>query len=157
MTESLNPLPFRLNVPGRDTVGLGGIESVSYRVSGLLRLADQSVTLEWTGTRTTEQVTLDKIGTDVDEFPLEWMELPFGRIAGAWVIGGWWWPRFELRALGKNDFIGVPSTRGVTLRLRIHWRDRSLAAALASEIEARVAAAVWGFENRPRSRAADAE
>jgi hypothetical protein len=131
----LNPLPFRLNPTGRDTLGFEGIESVSYRVDGLLRLADQSVTLEWTGTRTTEQVSLDKIGTDVDELPLEWLEVPFGRLAGAWVIGGWWWPRLELRARGVEDFDGVPATRCVTLRLRIHRRDRRLAHAIASEIE----------------------
>jgi hypothetical protein len=153
----LNPLPFRLNPTGRDTLGFEGIESVSYRVDGLLRLADQSVTLEWTGTRTTEQVSLDKIGTDVDELPLEWLEVPFGRLAGAWVIGGWWWPRLELRARGVEDFDGVPATRGVTLRLRIHRRDRRLAHAIASEIEMRVAAAVLAFENRPRLGNDDAE
>lgn len=87
-TMPLNPLPFRLSPTGRDTLAFEGIESVSYRFDGFLRLADQSVTLEWSGTRTTEQVSLDKIGTDVDEFPLEWLELPFRRLAAAWVIGG---------------------------------------------------------------------
>jgi len=72
---SLNPLPFRLHPTGRDIIGFAGIESVSYQLNGLLRLADQSVTMEWTGTRTTEQVSLDKIGTDVDELPVEWFEL----------------------------------------------------------------------------------
>lgn len=154
---SLNPLPFRLHPHGSDTIGFEGIESVSYRLDGLLRLADQSVTLEWTGTRTTEQVSLDKIGTDVDKLPLDWFELPFRRIAGAWLIGGWWRPRLELRARGYDDLAGVPSRRGVTLRLRIHRRDRGLARAIASEIEARVAATVLAFENRMPLGAADAE
>lgn len=142
----LNPLPFRLSPTGRDTLALEGIESVSYRFDGFLRLADQSVTLEWSGTRTTEQVSLDKIGTDVDEFPLEWLEVPFRRLAAAWVIGGWWWPRLELRARGVEDFDQVPAARGITLRLRIRRRDRGLARAIASEIEARVAAAARGLE-----------
>ena len=134
----LKPLPFRLTPTGRDTFAFEGIESVSYRLDGILYLADQSVTLEWTGTRRTEQVSLDKVGTVVDELPLEWLELPFDRLAAAWVIGGWWWPRLELRARGVEDFEGVPAARGITLRLRIHRRDRALALEIASEIEARV-------------------
>jgi hypothetical protein len=151
---SLNPIPFRLKVPGRDAVEWGGIESVSYRVDGLLRLADKSVILEWTGTRTTQEVSFDKIGTDVDELPPQWLELPFGRIAGAWVVGGWWWPRLELRARGLEDFIGVPATHGVTLRLRIHRRDRGLARTIVFEIERRVAATLLAYENRPQLGAA---
>lgn len=154
---SLDPLPFRLHPTGSDTIGFEGIESVSYRLNGLLRLADRSVTLEWTGTRTTEQVSLDKVGTDVDKLPLQWFELPFGRIAGAWVIGGWWGPRLELRARGFDDLDGMPSKRGVTLRLRIQRRDRGLARAIALEIEARAAATVLAFENRPRLGATDSE
>lgn len=154
---SLNPLPFRLKPAGSDSVAWEGIESVSYRVDGLLRVADQSVILEWTGKRTTQQVSFEKIGTDVDELPSEWFELPFGRIAGAWVVGGWWWPRLELRARRLEDFDGVPATHGVTLRLRIHRRDRGLARTIATEIERRVAAAVLAHEDRQRLGAAGAE
>ncbi len=136
---SPDPLPFRLHPTGRDTIGFEGIESVSYRLDGNLLLSDASVTLEWTGIRTTQQVSFDKVGTDDDALPLEWFDLPFERIAGAWVIGGWWRPRLELRARGLDDFNGVPSARGVTLALRIRRRDRGLARAIASEIAARVA------------------
>jgi len=153
----LNPLPFRLHPTGRDRIGFEGIESVSYRLSGLLRLADQSVILEWTGTRTTEQVSLDKVGTDVDQLPMEWFELPFGRIAGVWVVGGWWRPRLELRAREDSDFTGMPSSRGVTLPLRIHRRDRGLARAIASAIDARVAATALAFESHSQLSAGDLE
>lgn len=136
----LEPLPFRLHPTGRDTVGFEGVKSVSYRLTGLLHLTDTSVTLEWTGTRTTEQVSLDDIGTTVDQLPLEWFELPYQRIARVWVVGGWWRPRLDLRAHRGDDFAGVPATRGVTLSLRIHRRDRALARAIASEIEVRIAA-----------------
>ena len=135
----LEPLPFRLNPTGRDTVAFEGIESVTYRLDGFLRLTDEGVTLEWSGTRRTEQVSLDKVGTDVVELPPDWLELPFTRIDGAWVLGGWWWPRIELRALALEDFDGVPAARGVTLSLRIQRRDRGLALEIASEIAARVA------------------
>jgi hypothetical protein len=111
-----------------------GIESVSYQVHGLLHLTDDAVRLEWTGTRSVEQVSLDRVGTDVQELPEEWLEVPYDRLAGAWVIGGWWWPQLELRAHSPEDFIDMPATRGVTLRLRLRRGDRDLAREIASEI-----------------------
>lgn len=134
----LDPLPIRLHPTGRDTIGMEGIASVSYQLTGWLRLGDEGLTLELTGTRTTQQVSLDKIGTDVQELQLEWFELPFHRIAGALLIGGWWRPRLELRTRSDADLEGLPATRGVTLALRTHRRDRGLAQAIASEIEVRV-------------------
>lgn len=136
------PLPFQLRSPGTDTVGLDGIASVSYRADGLLHLGDDGITLEWTETRTTEQVSLEKIGTDTDQLPLERLDLPMDRIAGAWLIGGWWWPRLELRARDFEDFAQVPAVRGITLRLRIHRRDRELARAIAMKINQRVEGSV---------------
>jgi hypothetical protein len=133
-----DPLPFRLSVPGRDTIGFEGIKSVSYRADGLLHLHDEGITLEWTETRTIDEVSLENIGTNVDASAADGLEVPMSRLAGAWVIGGWWWPRLELRARGLEDFQYVPGVRGVTLSLRIHRRDRELARAIAREIEAGV-------------------
>lgn len=130
----LNPLPFRLGPPGKDTIDLEGIKSVSYRLEGLLHLTDDGIALEWTETRTIEQVSLGRIGTDVDESAVDVVEVPMERLLGAWVIGGWWWPRLELRARSFEDFAQVPGVRGVTLSLRIHRRDRELAQAIARRI-----------------------
>jgi hypothetical protein len=132
------PLPFRLAAPGRDTIDLEGIKSVSYRADGLLHLNEHGITLEWTETRTIDEVSLENIGTNVDAFAADGLELPMSRLAGAWVVGGWWWPRLELRARGLEDFQDIPGVRGVTLGLRIHRRDRDLARALARAIEAAV-------------------
>lgn len=154
---SLQPLPFRLRAAGRDSVGFGGVESVSFRVDGLLQVIEEGITLEWTGTRTTEQVSFEKIGTDVEELSLEWVELPFERLAGVWLLGGWWRPRLELRARGIEDFDGVPAARGVTVSLGIHRRDRALARNLGSAIAARIAAANPAFEPRPRLGTAGGE
>ena len=134
-------LPFRLGSPGKDTIDIEGIKSVSYRADGLLHLTDDGIDLEWTETRTVDEVSLDGIGTRVSESAPEYLDLPMERIAGAWVIGGWWWPRLELRARGLDDFAEVPGSRGVTLRLRIHRRDRALAHDIAQQI--RAAATGW--------------
>ena len=136
---TLQPLPFKLSATGRDSMGLDGIESVSYQSDGLLHLTDTGLLLEWTETRTSEKVSLERIGTDVTTFEPELLELPFERLAGAWVIGGWWWPRLELRAATLDDLAGAPGARGVTLVLKIHRRDRETARAIAAEVQARVA------------------
>ena len=151
----LNPLPFRLKLPDEEAIGLGGVKSVSYRVDGLLHLSDQSLTLEWSGTQTTEQVSFEKIGTDVDELPEDWLELPIEQIAGARVIGGWWRPRLELRARRLNAFEGVPTARGATLCLRIHLRDRGMAQEMAEEIGDLAETALEELEDHARLRDPD--
>ncbi len=45
---TLKPLPFKLSATGRDSMGLDGIESVSYQSDGLLHLTDTGLLLEWT-------------------------------------------------------------------------------------------------------------
>ena len=111
---TVGPLPFRLHEPGEDNMGAWGIESISYRADGLLHLTDQGVTLEWTETRTHEQVSIDRVGTDVETFPREGVDLSVSQLAGAWVAGGWWRPRLELRVRLAQDLEGVPGKRGVT-------------------------------------------
>lgn len=131
----IDPLPFRLRVPGTDTVGFAGIKSVTYDVEGLLHLAGHTVTIEWSGTQTTEQVSLEKIGTDVDELPHDWLELPVTFISDARVLGVWWRPRFELRARRLDAFQIVPSARGATLTMKIRRLDRARAREMAVAIE----------------------
>lgn len=132
------PLPFRLHRAGRDTMGLEGFASVSYRVDGVLHLTPEGLTFDWRETSTREEVSLARVGTDVDVYDLEPLDLPTQRLAGAWVIGGWWWPRLELRVRSVGDLEGVPGARGVTLVLRIHRRDRDLARGIAGTIMARI-------------------
>lgn len=135
---TLSPLPFRLSRPGWDALGLAGIESVSHRADGQLHLTADGVRLEWAEVQTVEQLSLEHIGTRVVELTPEWLELPDACIAGAWLVGGWWAPRLELRARELAHFDGVPGARGVTLPLRIQRRDRALAGTIATEITRRI-------------------
>jgi hypothetical protein len=121
-------------------MGFNGIESVSHRADGILRVTERGVTLEWAEVQTVEEVSLDRVGTDVIELPPEWLELPSERIAGVWLVGGWWSPCLDLRACEMEDLEGVPGVRGVTLSLRIHRRDRALASAIAQAIASRIEA-----------------
>ena len=145
---ALHPLPIRLKHAGSDTVGFDGVESVSFRSEGLLHLMDWGIVLEWNQTRTTERVSMAGVATDVEELPLEAVEVPIELLVDARVIGGWWRPQIELRARGLDAFSGIPGVRGGTLRLLVHRRDRSLSRAIAIEIRERAAAAELGFEER---------
>ncbi len=125
-------------------MGFRGIESVSHRADGILRVTEQGLTLEWAEVQTVQQVSLDRVGTEVNELPPDWLELPSECIAGAWVVGGWWSPRLDLRAREREAFDGVPGVRGVTLSLRIHRRHRPLASAIAQAIASRIEARQLG-------------
>lgn len=141
---ALHPLPVQLTQVGSESIGTAAIESVSYRTEGLLHLADWGFVLEWTKTRTTQRVSMvGEIGTDVEELPQETVEVPIEDVASIRLIG-WWRPQLEIRVKGLDVLRGVPGVQGVTVRLKVERRDRSLARAYAIEIAEMAAAAEQG-------------
>ena len=129
------PLPFRLPVPGRDTIDGDGARSVSYRLEGFLHLVGSTLTVEWTGTKSTQQISFRGVKDHVDHLPVEWHEVPVGWITDARLRGGWWRPRLELRAPRLDAFEGIPSARAGSITLRIRRRDRELAGQMAVAID----------------------
>ena len=129
------PLPFRLHVPGRDAVDGDGAWQISYRIEGLLHLVGATVTFEWSGTRHTQQVSLSGVVDDKEPLPNEWLDVPAAFITEARLRRGWRATRLELRARQLDAFDGVPSARPGALTLRIHRRDREVAAKMAECIE----------------------
>jgi hypothetical protein len=129
-----HPLPFRLNVPGEDTLDLRGARSVSYRLDGLLHVAADLLTFEWAATRRTQRVSLTGVKDEVDDSPVGTIEVPRPSITRAQVRGGWWAPRLQLWARRIDAFDGIPGARPGTLTLRIHRRDRAHAHAIAEAI-----------------------
>jgi hypothetical protein len=53
-----HPLPFRLKIPGEDTLDWRGVRSISYRLDGLLHVVGDVITFEWAATRHTQRVSL---------------------------------------------------------------------------------------------------
>ncbi len=143
------PLPFRLSVPGRDTIDADGARSVSYRLEGFLHIVDSILTVEWTGTESTQQVSFTSVTDHVDPLPVEWLEIPVDWITEVRLRGGWWRPRLELRARRLDAFEGIPSARAGSITLRIRRRDRELAGQIAVAIDcARADIAVAAGEDR---------
>ena len=135
MTSLIDPLPFRLRVPGIDKIDLQGIRSISYRVEGLLHFDGKTVLLEWAGTRKTEWVALGSVTDEMDRSPVAKLEVPASAIAGVRLLGGWLAPRLELRARSLEILAGVPGARPGVVRLKIRRRDRKHAGAIVAALE----------------------
>ena len=144
-----DPLPFRIPMPGRDTVDLfDGARSVTYRLEGFLHLVGGLLTLEWTGTQRTQQVSFTNVRDHVDPLPVEWVDIPVGLITEVRLAGGWWRPRLELRARQLDAFDGIPASRPGYVTLRIRRRDRDHARQIAAAIDCARAEAVAEPGNR---------
>ena len=132
----IEPLPFRLKVAGRDAVDAEGVWSISYRLDGLLHLADETITLEWAATRHTQQVSFSGVRDEVDHSPVGRVDIPLDWITRVQLRRGWWGRRLQLWAGRLDAFDGVPGARAGTVTLRIHRRDRDHARAIAAAISA---------------------
>ena len=106
---AIEPVPFHVPLPGREAVSLDGIRSESHRVLGLLHLADDTLTFEWSLTRRVQQVSLTAVRDDDESTTPELLDVPRAWIAEARLTGGWWAPRLRLRARRLDAFEGVPS------------------------------------------------
>ena len=152
----IDPLPFRLRVPGQDVIDFEGVWSISYRGEGLLHLEGGTLTLEWTATRTTERVSVKGIGTDVEHSPIGTLEVPVDWIIGVRLRGGWWWPRLELRARRLDAFDDFPGSRPGVITLKVRRRDREHAGALVAAIDhARAATPLPERHDEPRLEPGD--
>ena len=131
----LNPLPFRISVPGYDSIGAQGVVSISIKLEGLLHVDDDTLSLEWSATRKIESLSLSGIRDEVDHSPRGSCDIPVSLILEARVRAGWWAPRLELRATKLDAFEGIPSAQSGTVKLRIRRGDREHARAVCAAIE----------------------
>ena len=130
----VEPLPFRLPLPGRDTLGFDGARSVWYRIHGLLHFDGNTLTFEWSAMRHLEQVSFTGVSVRDDTLPPELVELPATLITEARLTGGWWAPRLRLRARHLDAFDALPAAAPGAIVLRIARRDRALAAAMVEAL-----------------------
>ncbi|HPF62707.1 MAG TPA: hypothetical protein PLI93_11675 [Gemmatimonadales bacterium] len=132
----LAPLPFRIKLPGEESVNLTEVRDISRRAEGLLHLFDDAVLLEWAVTEAVEEVGLSGVSSNTDTFAREELEVPLSWIAGAELVGGILLPRLVLRAHALSVFEEVPGAKADRLELRYARRDRMVAVAMLHALTA---------------------
>lgn len=145
--HSPDPLPFRLRMPGSDTLDLRGVRSISWRVEGRLYLAGDMLGFEWTGTRRAERVSLSGVKVDEEDLPIEVLEIPVEWITGARLRTPRLAPRLELQAGRLDAFDDLPGARPGSVALRLARRDVARARAMIDAIQG--ARAVLGDPRAP--------
>lgn len=132
---TIEPVPFKTSLPGRDTLGFDGFRSISYRVDGLVHFDGEIVTFEWTTTRHSEDVLFGGVEERDDVSGPELLDLPVSWIGAAALERAWWRPRLMLRGRRLDAFDGIPGAKPGRILLPILRRDRAIAAAMASAME----------------------
>jgi hypothetical protein len=132
----VEPVPFRIPLPGKDTLDLDGARSVTARVEGLLHLDTDVLSIEWRRLEHVEEVTLGSVSIDDDATLPEWIDIPLTWLADARLSGGWWAPRLRLRMRRLDAFDALPGAKQGEVTVRIARGDRALAAAFADAIVA---------------------
>jgi hypothetical protein len=132
----MQPLPFRLKVPGKDALTATEASSTSFRFHGLLHLLEDTLLLEWTGLAQVERVSLLDVEEETVTFPAEELTLPLARVRRLRLRGGWLLPHLELMGNDLDALRIVPSEEAGRVHLWLARRDRRLAAAIAARVEA---------------------
>lgn len=140
----MDPLPFTLRVRGHDAIEGLDVYSISVKVEGLAHWSDDAVlTVEWAETQHIDEVSFDRVRSDVVAQPPLAIDIPIDELAGAVVAGGWWRPRVELKGRYLDTFATLPGSRPGRAALWIRRRDRDRAKQL-------VAALVLAIAGRPQ-------
>ena len=130
------PLPFRIKLPSEDTIDMTTVREVVTTVEGMLHFEGGHVVLEWAMTRTTQEVSIMGVSDESESFEPEEAILPLDWLSTVALAGGILSPRLELRGRGLRVFEGIPGAKGATLSLHYARRDRLVAVAMVTAIEA---------------------
>lgn len=130
------PLPFRIRLPGEETVSLAEIRDVSRRVEGLLHCDGSGIVLEWELTESIDEVSPLSVSSTSDTFEAEMLAVPIDWLASVELVGGILRPRLVLHARGLGVFAGVPGAKANTLSLSYRRADRLIAVAMVNAITA---------------------
>jgi hypothetical protein len=127
-------LTFTLRKPGQDHATSGRFAWSTFKVHGVLQCHEDRVVLEWAVTASTGEVDGMDVKMDVQELPVEVLELPLDRLYEVKVHTGWWRPHLTLTANDLRLLKGIPGADGSSLRLFIERADRPLAVHIAGDI-----------------------
>lgn len=147
MAQPGSALPFPLRRKN-EVFGMMEITSTTEVSHGLLRIEDDTLVVQWSTARETQQVGM-VMKTDRALGPVREVRIPLAGLAGADL--GWQWlrwppgPGLVLRAADLRAFEALAGDAGLVLEhpaeltLGIRRRDRSLAREFAADLEMHLA------------------
>lgn len=130
----MDPLPFALKVPGREVFGLTGFSSTTFRFHGFLRLHDDGLLVEWSGTATVDEVGGTGVREETLALPAESVTVPLSCLRHFSLRGGWWRPCLEATANDLEALSMIPSEDQGRVRFWIARRNRRLAVDLVAAV-----------------------
>lgn len=137
---SITPLPFRIRLPGEDSVHFTEVRDVTRRADGMLHLLSDALLLEWAVTESIDEVGLGTVKSATETYATEELEVPLEWLASAELIGGILRPRVLLRGRGLGVFEEVPGSKADRLELHYKRADRLVAVDMATAIATALAA-----------------
>lgn len=127
-------LQFWTKVSRNPEMGSSYVTEVK-KADGLVRLVEE--TLEIEVEITFEETTMGGAGYSTETESLGNLELaiPLEEVVSVRLIGSWWWPRVRVVTANLQSLQQLPAAKRGTVDLRIRWRDRGAARALATEFD----------------------
>lgn len=127
-------LPFTVRISGPEQVTRGRVQSVGERYSGVVRLSETALHLEWSGRREHTDVKGGSVTSQVEQLPVTRIEVPARSIMEATLRWRWWRPYVRLRVNDVEALTGFPGASATECRLRISREDRARAVEFITDL-----------------------
>ena len=132
----VDAVPVRLvGGAAESSVHKGVARSVSTDLQGLLRLVDDLIVLEWSGTRRTSEAGGGNARSVTEPLPIGRAVLPVAALSQIGLRRRWWRTRIEISSNDLAPIAAVPTAVGGRIVLAVARADRHAAADLVSRIE----------------------
>lgn len=128
------PISFTLRVASRDYSTEAFTAWSTDKLHGLLHFDGDTVTIEWTGTASIDEVSGLDVQSRTVAVPPMTLNIPLSSLRTAKLAGGWWRPRVELTGNDVQILSQIPGESGGRVQLWITRRDRSRAATLVGSL-----------------------
>jgi hypothetical protein len=115
----------------------------------LLHFDGHSLTIEWAGTASIDEVRGLEVHSQTVPLPPQVLSIPLLRLRTARLAGSWWRPRLELTGNDLDALALVPGEAGGRVQFWIARRDRSRAASVIDALH-RAAGQQLGGAGPPR-------
>ncbi|HEU4827565.1 MAG TPA: hypothetical protein VFT04_00075 [Gemmatimonadales bacterium] len=127
-------LPFTVRTRSPEQVTAGRVQTVEERYSGVVRLSESGLHLEWSGRREHTDTRSGSVTSRVEQLPVARIVIPARGIMEATLRWRWWRPYVRLRVNDVGSLEGFPGANATECRLRISREDRARAVEFITDL-----------------------